>query len=504
MLLIHPPVAKPCEPPAGITRLAGCLRENGFRCTVWDASLEGLLYLLAAPDTATDTWSRRARKNLGANLDALRNPELYGSRPRYRRAVADINRLLEQSGRARAISLSLANYQDPSLSPLKSEDLLRSAETPDTNIFYPLFAPRLERLLLETSPATVGLSLNYLSQAPSAFAILGYLRKRHPHLLLVLGGGLVTSWLRNPSWRDPFGGLVDHLIAGPGESQLLRLLGHKNESCRMLPDYRELQGNGYLSPGFILPYAASAGCFWKKCAFCPETAEKNPYRMLPVDQVIDDLDDLTKQTAPILLHFLDNAISPELMRSLTANGSGIQWYGFARISSLLTDADFCRMLRKSGCVMLKLGLESGNQGVLEAMNKGIGLDMVSRALATLKTAGIATYVYLLFGTPAESLAEARSTMEFIVRHHQAISFMNLAIFNLPIGSPESHTLATREFYDGDLSLYADFEHPRGWNRQQVRKFLDQEFKRQPVIKKIINRQPFLFTSNHAPFFVKPP
>jgi hypothetical protein len=34
----------------------------------------------------------------------------------------------------------------------------------------------------------------------------------------------------------------------------------------------------------------------------------------------------------------------------------------------------------------------------------------------------------------------------------------------------------------------------------VRRFLDREFARHPAIRKIINRQPPYFTSNHAPFF----
>ena len=60
----------------------------------------------------------------------------------------------------------------------------------------------------------------------------------------------------------------------------------------------------------------------------------------------------------------------------------------------------------------------------------------------------------------------------------------------------------RPFYDGDLSLYTDFVHPKGWNRGLVRNFLDREFKRHPAVAAILRRDPPLFTSNHAPFFVR--
>jgi radical SAM superfamily enzyme YgiQ (UPF0313 family) len=200
------------------------------------------------------------------------------------------------------------------------------------------------------------------------------------------------------------------------------------------------------------------------------------------------------------VHLLDNAVSPSVMEALGDTHPGIPWYGFVRFHEQLADPDFCRRLRQSGCVLLKLGLESGSQQVLDAMHKGIDLNLVEQVLSALRQAGIATYVYLLFGTPAESITEARQTLDFTLRHHQAITFLNLAIFNMPMGSPEALELAGATFSSGDLSLYCDFPHPRGWDRRSIRTFLDREFKRQPQISSILRRDPPLFTSNHAAFF----
>jgi radical SAM superfamily enzyme YgiQ (UPF0313 family) len=151
--------------------------------------------------------------------------------------------------------------------------------------------------------------------------------------------------------------------------------------------------------------------------------------------------------------------------------------------------------------MLKLGLESGDQSVLDHLQKGVILEKASQALKSLKKAGIATYVYLLFGTLAETLTEARRTLDFVVGHSDCIDFLNLALFNLPVCSPETLMVETKRFYEGDLSLYTDFIHPKGWNRIKVRGFLDKEFKRHPAIAGILRREPPFFTSNHAPFFV---
>ncbi|MBU0665165.1 MAG: radical SAM protein [Proteobacteria bacterium] len=502
MLLIYPPLAKPCEAPAGIAQLAGSLLGHGLTsCTLLDANLEGQLHLLSQQPLTDDTWTRRAYRAIDDNLKRMRSPEIYTNPARYQRAVADINRLLEQVGVKQELVLNLANYQDPSVSPLKSADLLRCGADPEHNIFYPWFAERLSRILENTNPQMVGLSLNYLSQAPTTFAMIGFLKKIAPELPIVTGGGLITSWLRNPAWNNPFAGLIDHLVAGPGEEPLLKLLGIEDNGQHQTPDFQDLHQQEYLAPGFILPYAASSGCYWNRCSFCPEKAEENPYHSLSADRVVEDLATLCRKTEPAIIHFLDNAIAPALMRRLTETPPAASWYGFARVSPLLTDPEFCRRLRQSGCLMLKLGIESGDQGVLDAMDKGIDLQMVAQTLSALEQAGIATYVYLLFGTPSEGLAQARKTLDFVVKHQKAITFLNLAVFNMPVCSPEAQDLHTQDFYEGDLSLYSDFVHPQGWGRKAIRTFLDKEFKRHPAIIPILQRDPPIFTSNHAPFML---
>lgn len=535
LLLVHPPVAKACEAPGGPARLAGALRRHGVICRLWDASLEGQLWLmgegrrigadLPAGATITEegeegtadpgiaegsprggsgdgpgTWTRRASNRLSGNLAALRSPDLYRHPDRYRRAVTELNRLLAVAARPSGVRVSLADYQDERLSPVRSADLARAAARPESNPFYPWFRKRLVDLLAESPVSHVGFSLNYLSQALTTFAMIGLIRREWPRLGILLGGGLVTSWTSRPGWKSPFAGLVDGLIAGPGELPLLRLLGAEYDGAPDRPDLGGFPLADYLSPGVVLPYSASSGCWWRQCSFCPERAEGNPYRPLPAAQVATDLRELVAETGPVLIHLLDNALSPALLEALAADPPGAPWYGFSRITPALADPGFCRRLRDSGCVMLKLGLESGDPAVLAALHKGVDLPMAVAALKNLKAAGIATYIYLLFGTPAESAAAARKTLAFTADHAEEIGFLNLAIFNLPAWGEDSERLVTGAFYDGDLSLYRPFAHPQGWNRGEVRRFLEREFKREPAVAAILRRDPPLFTSNHAPFF----
>jgi len=501
ILFLHPPQAKPAEPPAGIPLLTGSLRAHGCSCAACDLNIEGLYFLLDSTVDANDTWSRRAAKNRFLHLENITQPITYRKPAQYTRAVADLNRYIENCGRTKGIQLTLTNYQDPCRSPLKSEDLLYSANNFRENIFYPFFSQRLRELMQQNPASHVGISLNYLSQALCTFAIIGFLKEEFPEITLILGGGLVTTWLQNPEWRQPFADLIDHMLPGPGEDSLVELLTGRTSVQRCPPDYSDFRNYNYLAPGFILPYAASTGCFWRKCSFCPETSEGNVFRPVHPRLAMEEIENLIRGNHPSLLHLLDNAISPALLQRIARISLPVSWYGFVRFTEELADPAFCHQLRKAGCIMLKLGLESGSQDVLNRMNKGIDLQLVARTLEALHQAGIATYIYLLFGTPGESLTEARKTLAFVREHHAGIHFLNLAIFNLPVGSPETRELNIRNFYAGDLSIYRDFHHPRGWDRQKIRRFLDSELKRDPVIHRILQNDPLLFTSNHAPFFV---
>jgi radical SAM superfamily enzyme YgiQ (UPF0313 family) len=502
ILLIYPPVSKPCEPPAGLALLSGALTAAGVDCRVADLNMACMGDLMNAPLTASDTWSRRAVHGLQTNLAALRSSALYENMDRYKRALMDVNRVLHVAGQGSNAIVSLSNYTSKDFSPVRSADLLRAAEQFEENAFFFSLERRLTGLFSVKLPDIVGLSVNFMSQALCAFAMAGYIRKRFPGIQIVMGGGLITSWMQIPGFANPFAGLIDELVSGPGEAALVAICG---EDANALPpgaiyDYSKLPVKDYLSPAPVIPFITARGCYWRKCRFCPERAEGSAYQPEPVSETACELARLTGQRRSGLIHFLDNALSPKFLKYLIANPPGAPWYGFVRITEQLTDMDFVRGLVCSGCVMLKLGVESGDQKVLDALEKGMDLTIASKALQTLKAAGIAAYVYLLFGTPAEDIDSARKTLDFTLKHSDAIDFLNLAVFNLPAYSEDARLLETVDFYEGDLSLYREFIHPRGWNRDRVRQFLAKEFTRPATIRRIIGNDPPFFTSNHAAFF----
>ncbi|HKK00062.1 MAG TPA: radical SAM protein [Desulfotignum sp.] len=503
MLLVFPPVAKPCEPPAGVAYLAGALAENSIACQVVDASIEGLMFLINQDLIPTDSWSCRALKNRKTILADLQNPGLYTNQDRYHQRVYDLNKLLSLAVDQTRFKITLSDYSDQRLSGVCSRDLHKSAENFQTNPFYPYFEERLRPVLSQWDSAWVGISLCYLNQALVSFALAGWIRHNFAHKKIVMGGGLISSWMRQPNTNNPFSGLIDNIIPGEGEIPLLDLLG-KPGTCRRhyVPDYRFAQENTYLAPVRILPFRGTIGCYWRKCRFCPEKAETRPYSSRRASHMLDDVLSLYQRFSPGTIHFIDNAMTPAFLRALAGSEADIPftWYGFVRFEKDLADPDFCHRLKRSGCGMLKLGLESGDQSVLDNMHKGTDLAMVSRILKNLSQAGIFTYVYLLFGTVFEDAAAAGKTLDFIREHQAYIDYLNLAVFNLPKHSEDARGVETCEFYRGDLSLYLNFVHPKGWDRKQVKQFLDKTFKKQLAIGSRFRKNPAFFSSNHAMFF----
>ncbi|MCF6245874.1 MAG: radical SAM protein [Desulfobacula sp.] len=501
MILIFPPVAKPCEPPAGVALLSAALKEQGIGCCVVDANVEGLMYLIHSVKEPIDSWSQRALKNRDKIIGDLKDPALYKNMDRYHQRVYDLNKLLSISVDSKRFRITLSDYSDNKLSSVNSKDLLKSAEIYHENPFYPYFEKELKPQISSMDSEFIGISLCYLNQALVSFALAGWIKDNFKDKKLVMGGGLISSWMSRPDFDDPFKDLIDVMIKGEGEQPLLELMGKKNiEKRHYVPDYDFIKQDLYLSPGKILPFRATIGCYWSKCRFCPEKAETRPYSSQRATKVLDDVKNMAKAYQPDVIHFIDNAVTPAFMKTLSQEDSGFKWYGFVRFEKEFLSASFCRDLKKNGCEMLKLGLESGDQGVLDQMNKGTDLDMVSATLKNLHGAGILTFVYLLFGTSFEDEKAAFKTLEFVEAHKDYINYLNMAVFNLPKFSDDALDLDTQEFYHGDLSLYLNFNHPHGWDRRKVKNFLDKTFKKRAFSNGKIKRNPAFFSSNHAMFF----
>ena len=527
VLLLQPPALIPSEPPLSLAILAAALKQEKVSVDAIDANLGAYLYLLndnrltELAGESPKTSICRALKHHQQSLTLLRSPEGVKSFPRYSTAVRYLNLLLSLwSNNNKNERLTLGDYQHKGYSVFNPDSLTLFGNGDVRTLFHRYFQDELLLQIEEMQPQIVAISINYLHQVFPAFELAGLLRRQFPDLVLVAGGGLITSWqepLRAQNLTLP---PFDRLVFGPGEASLLALAkGSASEGYYLediseigfVPDFSFAEFDQYFSPQPIFPLSASRGCYWQKCLFCPEaTAPVHPYGSFQPQEFPDLLLQLSKHYGATNFHLTDNAIPVNILKNLAdrcADLKDLSWFGFVRFESALENPEFVQQLAASGCRMLQLGLESGSQVVLDTLRKGITLESASRILDNLYQAGISSYIYIMLGTPGETEADAEMTLNFLEHHAKEISFLNISIMNLPRGSelldnPELYGIDSSQLQDKEspLGLYHEFQSATGWDRAAARKFLNQRLLGSPVIREIIKRNPPLFSSNHAVFF----
>lgn len=517
VLLIHPPAAKAAEPPLGVAVLQAHLKARGVPVAVLDANRDAYRYLLqgetlsAVAGPAPSTRLRRALRHVDASLFLLQSPAAAADAARYATAVRYLNDALSLYGGSSGDErVTLGDYRHGQLSEFSLRDLEQLAAGQARTLFYPYFRDRLLPSLADREPRLLALSINYRHQVLPAIELAGLLRRRFPEARLVAGGGMISCWrdaLASGNVRLP---TFDHLVAGPGEQPLCDLLERPSGrdylladgSCLALaPDFSGLDPSSYLSPHPVLPVSASRGCYWARCLFCPEAASPtHPYKAFSGDALPRLLLALADRWQVRHFHLTDNAIPPAALHAMAARAEQLQtlsWYGFVRFEPALLQGDLIERLAKGGCRLLQLGLESGSQAVLDRLAKGTRLEVASGVLRRLKQAGIATYVYVLLGTPGETPQEFEQSRAFLEVHADHIDYLNLAIMNLPRHSGLADTAAAAAASPLDLYLPID---ENAAERRAARRFLQRELLGSPAIRAIAQRTPPLFTSNHAFFF----
>ncbi len=160
---------------------------------------------------------------------------------------------------------------------------------------------------------------------------------------------------------------------------------------------------------------ASNGCPYR-CAFCNFVKDRRHTFVKPIDQLVTEMKAVASRGVRYVRFVDDNfrlgsddldAVSQRLVDE----GLGLRWMSFFRASTLI-NADLV-LLRRAGCMEVRLGLESADINILRKMNKRSDPDMYAEAIRRLLAAGIDCAVSFIFGFPGETDETARQTIEFI-------------------------------------------------------------------------------------------
>jgi radical SAM superfamily enzyme YgiQ (UPF0313 family) len=156
------------------------------------------------------------------------------------------------------------------------------------------------------------------------------------------------------------------------------------------------------------------GCSWNKCTFCDMYKNKK-FRIRPLNEVIADLREMEWYRGRFRRIFLCDGDALALptpaleeilkeIRRLFPDLEGVRTYASAR-DVLRKEPQELKSLAGLGLDMLYLGLESGSDKVLAAVNKGITRQQMIDAAALLKEAGIKQSVSIIAGLGGEEMSE---------------------------------------------------------------------------------------------------
>jgi len=176
-----------------------------------------------------------------------------------------------------------------------------------------------------------------------------------------------------------------------------------------LPDqYKKLPATSWIT---------SRGCTWRKCTFCFQAGvNAQPYRRHSPERIIDDIEWLQKEYGINEIDFLDDEFFinelwvEKFCNLLQERHMELSWTAYGRADhvtkKMLEDAE------KVGCWGLYMGLESGNQDLLNTVNKGITLEQVRQVCKWCHELGLEIRGSFMLGLPGETPEKAQNTIDF--------------------------------------------------------------------------------------------
>jgi anaerobic magnesium-protoporphyrin IX monomethyl ester cyclase len=167
---------------------------------------------------------------------------------------------------------------------------------------------------------------------------------------------------------------------------------------------------------FSLNVNTTRGCPYL-CNWCAKPVYGNTYHMRSPDNVVAEIRLLRERYAPDRLWFCDDifGLKPRWLHpfadKIAAEGLAIPFLCQTR-ADLMTEANVAS-LRRAGCAEAWMGVESGAQAVLDAMDKGTTIEQIRGAVGRLRAAGVRVGFFLQFGYPGEGWREIEMTRRLV-------------------------------------------------------------------------------------------
>jgi radical SAM family protein len=389
-------------------------------------------------------------------VDGLRTREVFLDFPTYLKnaqLLADyFTSLGSLSYPSELINLkqrSRSRYSVYHLNDLLNFDLAARTCAPFTRFFE-------ERLQFDQGFAHTdcfGFSIVYDHQLSHALYLAKLLKDRFPDKRVVLGGTSISQlykYLQDKTQMRRFFKVCDAIVVGEGETAICEIAdaGTNFAERRDLPNtitydaardtlhfpksiyYENVNALArpvygypwhlYLSPAPGIGYAPTRGCYWNRCTFCDyglnSDSPTSPWRERKVDRVIEDLQVICQQNGIKYIYFAVDVMAPSYLERLSdaivESGLDFRWSAELRMEKIFSE-ERCRKMAKGGCVSISFGMESGNQRILDLIDKGTKIDYMAQTMKNFARADVAVQIMAFTDFPTETKQEEEDTFKFV-------------------------------------------------------------------------------------------
>ncbi|MGA8530712.1 MAG: radical SAM protein [Acidobacteriaceae bacterium] len=170
--------------------------------------------------------------------------------------------------------------------------------------------------------------------------------------------------------------------------------------------------HGYFSTNMV----SSRGCPYR-CNWCAKPISGNKFHLRPAAAVAEEMKFLKTVAGVDHVWFGDDVFAlnhhwvQEFAEEVTRRDAAVPFKIQSR-ADLMTE-ETVGNLKTAGCAEVWMGVESGSQTVLNAMDKGLSLPAVIAARTRLGEAAIRACYFLQFGYPGETWTELQETIAFV-------------------------------------------------------------------------------------------
>jgi radical SAM superfamily enzyme YgiQ (UPF0313 family) len=207
---------------------------------------------------------------------------------------------------------------------------------------------------------------------------------------------------------------------------------------RYVRTWRDAHGQGSVS------FITARGCPYK-CRWCSHQVFGLTHRRRNPSLVVDEVEWLVREYSPDMAWVADDVFTihhgwiRDYAAEMRRRGLRIPFECISRADRL--NAEMLDLLAELGCFRLWIGSESGSQRILDAMERGVRVEQVQKAVEMSRSRGIQSGMFLMWGYEGEELNDIEATITHVKNSNPDIFFTTVAY---PIkGTPYYNRVADR-------------------------------------------------------------